>query len=153
MTVSVTNAQRQAPVNPARIASLARCALKRLRVGRRGVLAITFIAGGRMRGLNRRFLRRDRPTDVLSFRYDGEPVLGEILIAPSQARAYATRHGVPYEAELARYVIHGLLHWVGDEDGTVRQQERMRRAEDWLLAACARKAGPLLFSCSPSRGK
>ena len=97
-----------------------------------------------MRRLNRTFLHHDRLTDVLSFRYATNgisrrrvgpttPIAGEILIAPAAARAYATRHGIPYRQELARYVVHGLLHWLGHEDRTLAQQRRVRQIEDQLL--------------------
>ncbi len=147
MTVSVTNAQREVPVDASRMARVARLAVKHLRIRTRGRLAITFIDSRRMRTLNRRFLRHDRPTDVLSFRYDGEPaclpkpirrrqVVGEILIAPRQARTYATQHGIAYDEELSRYVIHGLLHWLGHNDGTLAEQRRMRARENRLLRRC-----------------
>ena len=148
MDVLVTNAQRAHPVSPGRIGHLARCAIRRLRIRTPGELAITFIGPQRMRHLNRRFFRHDCVTDVLSFRYDGEPtclpprwrgrqVVGEILIAPSLARAYAVRHRVPYSAELARYVVHGLLHWLGQEDRTAAERRRMRLMEDRVLVQCA----------------
>jgi probable rRNA maturation factor len=133
MTVRVTNAQREAPVSTVRMTRLARRAIRRLGIRVPGRLAITFVASRRLRALNRRFLRRDRPTDVLSFRYDGEPIVGDILIAPAQARAYARRHGLPYAEELARYVVHGLLHWLGHEDRTAAEQRGMRVMEDRLL--------------------
>ena len=97
---------------------------------------MTFITAQRMKELNKRFTGHDRPTDVLSFRYDGEPVVGEILIAPSAARTYAVRHRLSYEEELSRYVVHGLLHWRGHDDATEAQQRAMRRQEDRLLSRC-----------------
>mgnify|MGYP001612559183 CR=1 FL=1 len=63
-------------------------------------------------------------------------VAGEILIAPACAKRYARRHGLGYQEELARYVVHGLLHWVGHDDATPLQQRRMRALEDQLLACC-----------------
>jgi probable rRNA maturation factor len=136
MDVRVTNAQREAPVKTAQIARLARRAIRRLGIRTPGRVLITFIDARRMRALNRRFLRHNRATDVLSFRYDGEPTVGEILIAPRQARVYATRYGIPYREELARYVIHGLLHWCGHLDGTRAGWRKMRAMEDDLLAHC-----------------
>jgi rRNA maturation RNase YbeY len=136
MMVVLTNAQRDAPVNTARMGRLARQAVRALRIRTRGTLAITFIGASRMRALNKRFLRHDRLTDVLSFRYDGEPVVGEIFIAPRAARAYAKRHGLAYAGELARYVVHGLLHWLGHEDRTPKEQRMMRSREDRLLSRC-----------------
>jgi len=137
MVVSVRNEQRAAPVNVARIARLARCAVRRLTIRAEGTLAITFIDPRRMRALNRRFLAHDRTTDVLSFRYEGELIVGDILVSPATARRYASAHGLPYQEELARYVVHGLLHWVGYHDATAKDRRRIRRLEDRLLSHCA----------------
>jgi probable rRNA maturation factor len=134
MRVTVANAQRAHRVPARRIGRVARHAARRLGIRGHGTLAITFVGPARMRRLHRDFLRDDSMTDVLTFRYPGEPTLGELVIAPAAARAYARRHGLSYEAELSRYVIHGLLHWKGHEDATPRQQARMRRREDQLLA-------------------
>ena len=134
--VSIQNLQREAPVDASRIKQLVRCAIRTLRIRASGTFAIAFISDRRMRTLNKRFLCHDRPTDVLSFRYDGEPIVGEILIDPSQAKAYAKRHNVPYAEELSRYVVHGLLHWLGHEDKTAAQQRAMRTREDRLLSQC-----------------
>ena len=143
MTVLITNAQREVPLSISRMKHVARCAVRQLALRGPGKFQITFIGSQQIRALNRQFLRHDRLTDVLSFRYDGEPacpgeggVVGEILIAPRQARAYAKAHGVPYENELARYVVHGLLHWLGHEDRTRAEQHQMRALEDKLLTHC-----------------
>ena len=135
MTVRLANAQRGTPVPTARMARVARRTVRRLRIRGRGAIAITFIDDRRMRRMNRRFCRHDRVTDVITFRYDGEPTTGEIFVAPSQARRYAREHGVAYLDELSRYVVHGLLHWTGKDDRTAAQQRTMRRMEDALLAA------------------
>jgi probable rRNA maturation factor len=121
------------PVNVTGMSRLAHRVARQLKMPPNGTLAITFIDCRRMRALNRRFLGHDRSTDVLGFRYDGEAVCGEILIAPREAQTYATTHKLAYEQELGRYVIHGLLHWLGHEDRTPAQQRKMRRMEDQLL--------------------
>ncbi len=135
MTVSVTNAQRALPVDTRAVARLARRAIARLRIATPGTLAITFLDPQAMRKLNKRFLRHDRLTDVITFRYPGEPVVGEVFVAPSAARRYARQHGIAYRDELSRYVVHGLLHWLGHDDRTPVQQRRMRGREDALLAS------------------
>ena len=135
--IRVTNAQREAPIDISRMRHVARCVIRRLRIRTSGTLAMTFIGSRRMQALNERFLRHDRPTDVLSFRYEREPIIGEILIAPRQARSYARGRRIPYEQELARYVVHGLLHWLGQEDRTRAQRWKMRVMEDRLLRHAA----------------
>ena len=62
-----------------------------------------------------------------------QPIVGEILVSPRAASAYARRHDIPYQEELSRYVVHGLLHWMGHEDKTAAQQRAMRAMEDRLL--------------------
>ena len=159
MTVTVTNAQQERPVRLDRMARVATRAVRALRIRTRGTLTITFLSRRQIRAFNRRFLRHDRPTDVLSFRYtdhargskfevrgscpqpstlNPEPIVGEIFIAPALARTYARRHGLSYEEELSRYVVHGILHWLGHEDRTPSEQQRVRALEDDLLARCAR---------------
>jgi probable rRNA maturation factor len=136
MVVSVTNTQREAPVRITHVTRLAQCAIRQLRIRTRGTLAITFIGARRMRALNRQYKRHNWTTDVLSFRYDNEPVVGDILIAPRAARTYATKHRIRYTEELSRYVVHGLLHWLGHNDGTAAEIRAMRAKEDRLLDRC-----------------
>ena len=135
MEIHLTNAQRAVPVAMGRVHACLRRAIRALRITTRGTLAVTFVSGPRMRQLHRRFCGADRVTDVLSFRYEGEPTVGEVFVAPSVARQYARTHRIPYAEELTRYVVHGLLHWRGYDDGTPAQRRIMRRMEDRLLAA------------------
>lgn len=79
-----------------------------------------------LRSLNRRFLGKDAPTDVLSFpSADGTP--GEIAISLDRAAAQAGRMGHSLEAELRVLMLHGLLHLAGMDHETDRG--RMARAE------------------------
>ena len=80
---------------------------------------VVFVTDRRIRELNRRFLKRDRPTNVISFNCNepqlpGEPrLLGEVYISRDRARAQAREYGVSYGSELRRLVLHGLLHLLG----------------------------------------
>ena len=98
---------------------------------------MAFVDSRLMRRLNREFAGHRGLTDVLSFRYEGEPIIGEVVVSPAFARQYATAHGLAYRKELARYALHGLLHWLGHQDRTKTQRDRMRAMEDQLLASCA----------------
>ena len=72
-----------------------------------------------IRDLNRRFRRKDKPTDVLSFesnapRLPGVPhLLGEVYISRERARVHAEEYFVTYRQELRRLVLHGLFHLLG----------------------------------------
>ena len=137
-TLRLINTQRDLPVPIDVLRHRAARAVRHLRIRQRGVFVIAFVDRRTMRRLHRRFLRAASDTDVLSFRYDGEPVAGEVIVSPDAARRYAQQHGIEYQEELTRYVFHGLLHWLGHEDDTPRRQQRMRVIEDNLLARCAR---------------
>ena len=122
----------------ARLRRLALGAMRRLKLRGPGLISVAFVDGRTMQALNWRFLRHRGLTDVLSFRYEREVVVGEIVIAPAFARSYAAAHGLAYGDELARYLLHGLLHWIGHDDRTRAQQRRMRALEDCLLEQCGR---------------
>ena len=136
MRVIVTNAQRRYPVSKKRIEHLGQCAITRLKIGERGTFSVVFLSPQQMRIMNRRSLRHDHVTDVISFRYKNEPIIGEIFVAPAVAAAYARKHRLSYDEELARYVVHGLLHWIGHTDDTKQRQLRMRTLEDKVLRKC-----------------
>ena len=104
-----------------------------------GDFSVAFVDGRTMRGFNRRYLGHDYATDVLSFDLrDGiaagrRRLLGEVIVAPSVARRQARQFGQTYRRELARYVIHGLLHWAGYDDHAPAQRRRMERKQESLL--------------------
>jgi probable rRNA maturation factor len=78
---------------------------------------IVFVSDRYIHALNRRFRRRDRPTDVLSFKLPPGPdrtrLLGEVYVSRDRARAQAREYGVTFASELRRLVLHGLLHLLG----------------------------------------
>jgi probable rRNA maturation factor len=95
------------------------------------------IAGdGELRRLNRDFLGKDYPTDVLSFpvgqaswpvRIGRVGHLGEIAISAARARRQAATYGHSVENEICILMLHGLLHLLGMDHET--DGGRMSRAE------------------------
>lgn len=83
------------------------------------VVNFIFVTDRQIHALNRRFLHRDRPTNVISFNCNepqlpGEPsLLGEVYISRDRAREQAREYGVSYASELRRLALHGLLHLLG----------------------------------------
>ncbi len=121
-------------------------ASRRLRVPR-GV-SVTVTDSRTVRGLNRRYLHRDEPTDVLSFetrfpglrRPDGVEELGAIVVALPIAAAGAKARGVALDDELALLVAHGTLHLLGADHRTRREDAAMRRMERAALRRIGRPA-------------
>lgn len=98
-----------------------------------------------LRRLNRDYRRRDRTTDVLSFRYDRVPGAApgdadaEVYVSVPQARRQARERGHGLGSELVLLVLHGLLHVQGHDHHTGPEARRMRRAETAQLAWLARR--------------
>lgn len=83
-----------------------------------------------MRQLNRRWRKKNRPTDVLSFAPSDLPtgavkVWGDVILCPSYIRTEARRRGIAFREELLRVTIHGMLHLFGYDHATVRDERRM----------------------------
>lgn len=89
---------------------------------------------------NQEYFNKNRPTDVITFRYDpipGEPNLlcGDLIINIERAFEEGTTRGhINYE--LALYLAHGFDHLSGAEDNTPEKQKAMRTTEiQWLEEA------------------
>jgi probable rRNA maturation factor len=98
-------------------------------------VAIALVSDARIRALNRRFRRRDQPTDVLSF----EP--SDIVIATGVARRQAREAGLSYGDELKLLALHGLLHLMGYDHHRRSDAGRMARLERRLRAKGGLRAG------------
>ncbi len=101
-------------------------------------VSLALLTDAAIQDLNRRYLGKDRPTDVLAFSLgDGEEVIGDVYVGMDQAARQATDLGVPLEEELVRLAVHGTLHVLGhdhpEEEGReasamfVRQEQLVRR--------------------------
>ena len=80
------------------------------------------------------------PTDVISFLVDGQ---AELAVSVTTARRVARERGHAVRAEVALYVVHGLLHVLGHDDTTPRARARMRSAEREVLAALRLAVAPV----------
>lgn len=99
-------------------------------------ISIAIVANAEMQELNRRYLHHDWPTDVLSFRFDdpGEPLSGEVIVNAELAAEVAAQYDWAPADELLLYLVHGLLHLCGYDDGNPQSLRRMRRREATLLS-------------------
>lgn len=92
-----------------------------------GEVDILISGNQRLRDLNRRFRRKNNPTDVLSF---PRPSGGDIAISAQIARENAQRYGHSFAKELKILVLHGMLHLAGYDHES--DNGRMARAESRL---------------------
>ncbi|HEX7091474.1 MAG TPA: rRNA maturation RNase YbeY [Longimicrobiales bacterium] len=102
----------------------------------RGELSLTLLSDSAMTELNRRYLGRRGPTDVIAFPlYEGdEAPVGDVYIGYDQALRQAAALGVPAAEELARLAIHGTLHILGyDHPEGQRERSRMWQVQERIL--------------------
>lgn len=87
--------------------------------------------------LNERFLAHEGPTDIITFDYSAESeesvLAGELFICTDVAARQAEEFRSTWQSELARYVIHGVLHLLGDDDTSPDKRRKMKRKENRLL--------------------
>ncbi len=100
-------------------------------VGLRGDVNIRIASSRELQELNRRFRKKNRPTDVLSFPSETPKLAGDIAISGDVAAANAAELGHSTEAEVKVLILHGLLHLAGydheTDDGEMRTRETTLR--------------------------
>jgi len=133
--VTASTRGRRSPALAARLARHARRLLRGLRLDH-AELSVVLVSDREMQALNRRWRRRDRPTDVLSFAQregaGGAPdgLLGDVVISLDTARRQARERGESLGREADRLLVHGLLHLLGyDHERSDAEARRMRRRE------------------------
>lgn len=125
------------------VRALAGFVLRRERVPS-AMLSIAFVSRRAIAELNRRHLGHRGGTDVITFALgrptSSAPLVGDIYVAPDVVREQARRWRVSVREELARVVVHGVLHAIGHDhpEGEGRERSPMwKRQERWLAAARA----------------
>ena len=99
--------------------------------------------------LNKQFLKKDYPTDILSWTYDldeekkvglemresrEENIAGELVVSAERVSKQAFEHGWDFETELIRLLAHGCAHIAGwDHEESEKQERGMLELEIQLL--------------------
>jgi probable rRNA maturation factor len=137
-------AQGKGTFSRARIQCLSSFVLSRVKgraFERRAELSVVLTGDGEMRRLNRAYRGKDRTTDVLSFPLlegkrlasGGRLPLGDVVVSLPQAGRQAKARGAALGDELALLLIHGILHLLGYDHATRREQKRMFGLQGRLL--------------------
>lgn len=95
------------------------------------VTEITIVSDCVISKIHGDFLNDPTPTDVITFAHSDE--LGEILIGAETVMAQATTFHQPLEHEIARCIIHGLLHLLGYDDLTSEEHTLMHQQQELVL--------------------
>ena len=110
-------------------------------------LSILLCGDREIHRLNRRYRRKNKPTDVLAFPLaEGAPVagqllLGDVVISLETAVRQAERHSHSLWAEVTTLLAHGLLHLVGyDHRDDAEEREMNAKTRELARAAASRSA-------------
>lgn len=99
-----------------------------------GELLITFCNDDYLHKLNMEFLAHDNLTDILTFQYNtGNVLSGDICISTERVRENAVTYNTTFFEEIARVMVHGVLHLCGYADNTHQDKKQMRSKEDFYL--------------------
>ena len=82
-----------------------------------GEIAYIFCSDEKILEVNRQYLQHDYYTDIITFDYcEGKKLSGDLFISLDTVRTNAEQFNAPYETELYRVIIHGILHLCGIND-------------------------------------
>ncbi|WP_339753624.1 rRNA maturation RNase YbeY [uncultured Winogradskyella sp.] len=100
-----------------------------------GEINYIFCSDDYLHKLNVDFLDHDTLTDIISFDYSvGKELHGDIYISVDRVKENAKDFNIEFEDEIARVIIHGVLHYCGYKDKSDVDEILMRSKEDHHLA-------------------
>jgi probable rRNA maturation factor len=144
--LAIGNRQRAISLNTRLLRRMARALLEDLLHLEDFDLALILVRAPEMARVNQTFLQHEGSTDVITFDYAqsalsaglGKRVHGEIFICTDDAIAQAREFRTSWQSELARYVIHGVLHLRGYDDIRAADRRKMKQEENRLLKEMTR---------------
>jgi probable rRNA maturation factor len=109
----------------------------------RGEISVTCLPADEIARINREYLDRDGPTDVVAFDLGDDELLGDVYVCPEVAERVARDEGVELREELVRLVVHGVLHVLGHDhpEDESRWESPMFRLQERLVARTLESGG------------
>jgi len=141
MSISIQNRQKLLTVDVGRLRRSLKQLLKELGFND-GEVSLLLVDDDQIREINRGYLQRDRPTNVISFAMkegafgDLHPeILGDIILSVETAARDAIACDIDFMDEVEFLLIHGLLHLLGYNHENVENQEvkKMKKLERELF--------------------
>ncbi len=98
-------------------------------------LEINFVSSETMLGINKKYLKHNYCTDIITFDYSNERnnLDGEIFISIDDALQNSKKYRVTLSNEILRLVTHGILHMSEYDDKTTAKRKRMKIVEDMVV--------------------
>jgi len=97
-------------------------------------LSLAFVGKEEIKKLNKKFRKKNKATDVLSFKLNEGNSLGEIVICPEVVKENAKKYGVDFKKEIIKVFAHGILHLLGyDHEKSKKEAKIMELKQDKYL--------------------
>ena len=112
--------------------------------GRAGSITLVITGDKSIQDLNRDFMGKDTPTDVLAFAAqeeagpfvaapEAQEYLGDVIVSYPRAQEQAEQFGHPLEQELDLLIVHGILHLLGYDHATPDEKALMWSRQETIL--------------------
>jgi len=102
-------------------------------------VSVSFVTNEEIKELNREYRNVDSETDVLSFPmdevFDGVTILGDIVISTQKIIEQANDFNHSLEREMCYLTVHSMLHLLGYDHESEREQKLMREWEEKIMSA------------------
>lgn len=100
-----------------------------------GDISYIFCSDEKILEVNKQYLQHDYYTDIITFDDTQEHTInGDIFISIDTVKSNAEELKIPFDKELRRILIHGILHLCGQKDKSPKDKAEMTRKEDEALA-------------------
>lgn len=100
-----------------------------------GEVSVVFYNDNQLLELNVSHLNHNTLTDIITFDYSQDKYLsGDLCISFERVQDNATKYGVSFPDEIARVMVHGILHLCGYKDKTKEHKATMTQKEDYYLS-------------------
>ncbi|MFC1516041.1 rRNA maturation RNase YbeY [Thermodesulfobacteriota bacterium] len=140
MAVLIDDRQNKLKTTPKKIQKKAQAILNALGCPD-GELSILIVDDSQIAALNKQYLHRSGPTNVIAFpMQEGEfstitpQLLGDVVISIETAEKEGKKAGIETEVRFAQLLVHGILHLFGyDHEKDEKESLRMNRKSDELL--------------------
>jgi probable rRNA maturation factor len=133
MLILLNNRQRKHPIRPRQLKKVAVRILSALGCPEGTELSVTVVGDRSIRRVNREYLDRDRPTNVISFsQQEGDSVgvatgmLGDVIISAETSAREAEQGGMQPFDRLCFLLLHGILHLCDYDHERSGEQEAVR---------------------------
>ncbi|MEI7690761.1 MAG: rRNA maturation RNase YbeY [bacterium] len=95
-------------------------------------IELIIVSQKKIKELNFKYRKIDKPTDVLSFVIEKKPLIGQVIICYTIAVKQAKQGGIDANEEILDLFIHGLVHIIGHDHETLEEEKRMKTIEKYI---------------------